>query len=357
MPCVHLPDTGYEYYAVSVPRARLTLMNAFIQGEAAAPLERKSAMVIVTTEDNTEISITMTQDIVNIDANDIIDQIGGSDMLTAGETYTFTFLRGAQTLYLSSEDDLTGSRVVSSKPIAFISGHECGNVPFNVHYCDQLIEQLPPTSTWGRRFITAPIAGRDAVDIFKVLASRDGTIFQSSCFSDILTLNAGECREFNISSSSFCYFESSQPVLVVQFSVGSDLDQVLAGDPFMVVVPPIEQYQNSYNISVFNSSVEDRAQSGMNYINILIPADSASPDEIRFDGQPVPPTVQFREISCIISEGICAYAAQMNISSVSHVLTTVNSDAKVNAIVYWLSFHVGSGYFAGMTQNPIACKT
>lgn len=47
----------------------------------------------------------------------------------------------------------------------------------------------------------------------------------------------------------------------------------------------------------------------------------------------------------------------MNISSVSHVLTTVNSDAKVNAIVYWLSFHVGSGYFAGMTQNPIACKT
>ena len=185
LPCMHLPDTGYEYYAVSVPRARLTLMNTFIQGEAAAPLKGKSAMVIVTTEDSTEISVTMTQDIVNIDANDIIDQIGGRDTFTAGEMYTFTFSRGAQTLYLSSEDDLTGSRVVSSKPISFISGHECGTVPFNIHYCDQPIEQLPPTSTCGKRFITAPIAGRDAVDIFKVLASRDGTIFQSNCFSDI----------------------------------------------------------------------------------------------------------------------------------------------------------------------------
>ena len=94
----------------------------------------------------------------------------------------------------------------------------------------------------------------------------------------------------------------------------------------------------------------------MNYINILVPADSTSPDEVRFDGQPLPPAVQFVQIPCIFSEGICAYAAQMNISSVPHFLTTLNPNAMVNAIVYWLSLRVGSGYFAGMTQNPIACK-
>ena len=245
MPCVHLPDRGYEYYAISVPRAGLTVTNVITQEEIAAPLQGKSAVVIVTTEDNTNISITLTQDITNIDANDIIDQIGGGDTLRAGVHYNFTFTKGAQTLYLASEDDLTGSRVISSKPIAFISGHECGTVPFNIHYCDQLIEQLPSTATWGKRFITAPIAARTAVDIFKVLASQDGTIFQSSCFPDMLFLNAGEFREFNISSSSFCYFESNQPVLLVQFSVASNLDRVFAGDPFMVIVPPIEQYRKS----------------------------------------------------------------------------------------------------------------
>ena len=59
-------------------------------------------------------------------------------------------LNRMQTLYISSLDDLTGSRVVSNKPIAFISGHECGTLPNNVLFCDQLVEQIPPTSTWGR---------------------------------------------------------------------------------------------------------------------------------------------------------------------------------------------------------------
>ena len=356
MPCVRLPDTGYEYFAVSVPRAGLTVTNFITQQEIMAPLQGRSAIVIVTTEENTVISVTLTQDITNIDANDIMDQIGGGDTLLAGVEYSFTFSEGTQTLYLASEDDLTGSRVVSNKPIAFISGHECGTVPFDIHYCDQLIEQLPSTATWGKRFITAPIAGRTAVDIFKVVASRDNTNVRSNCLLDTLTLNAGEFREFNISSSSFCYFESSQPLLMVQFSVASALDSVLAGDPFMVIVPPIEQYRNSYNISIFNSSASDLEQGGENYINILVPADSSSPEQVRFDGQPLPPTVQFREISCVFSERTCAYAAQMNISSLPHFLTTSNPDAMINAIVYWLSLRVGHGYFAGMTQNPIACK-
>ena len=95
----------------------------------------------------------------------------------------------------------------------------------------------------------------------------------------------------------------------------------------------------------------------MNYINILVPADSGSPERVRFDGQPLPSSVQFIEISCISSEATCAYAAQMNITMASHLLSTLDPNARVNAIVYWLSFRVGHGYFAGMTQNPIACKS
>ena len=60
VPCVRLPDCSYEYYAMSVPRAGLTFTNIFTQEELSAPLQGKSAMVIVTTEDNTEISITLT---------------------------------------------------------------------------------------------------------------------------------------------------------------------------------------------------------------------------------------------------------------------------------------------------------
>ena len=354
LPSVRLPDTGYEYYAVSVPRARFTI-RSLSEEEIVLPVEGKSALVIVTTEANTEISINLTQNITNFNANDIMEQVGGGDTLKAGVEYVLKFAESKQTLYLASEYDLTGSRIVSNKPIAFISGHECGTVPFNVHYCDHLAEQLPPAATWGKKFITAPIASRSAIDIFRIVASRNNTNVRSSCFQDTLVLNSGQFREFNVSSSNYCYFESSQPLLMVQFSVGSDLDGVLAGDPFMVVVPPVEQYRNSYNISTFVSSNEWNP--GMNYINILIPADSESSEQVRWDGQPLPSSVQFVDIHCAFSDTICAYAAQMNISSVSHVLSMANSTAMLNAIVYWLSFRSGHGYFAGMTQYPISCKS
>ena len=356
MPCVRLPDVGYEYYAVSVPKASLKL--EFGDLDIIADVEGKSAIVIVTTEDNTDLSITLTQDITNVDANDIMSQIGGGDTLSAGVEYTFKLSQSKQTLYLASEDDLTGSRVVSSKPIAFISGHECGTVPFNIFYCDQLVEQLPPSATWGKRFISAPIEGRSAVDVFRVVASRDNTTLGSSCFQgNNITLNAGEFREFNMSSSSYCYYESNEPLLMVQFSVASALDNVLAGDPFMVVVPPVEQYRNSYDISTFNSS--DETNPGTNYINILIPAnanESERPQDILFDGQNLSSSVQFVEIPCVFNGTVCAYAAQMNMTAVPHVLSTSDPSVVVNAIVYWLSFRVGHGYFAGMTQDPIACK-
>ena len=355
MPCVRLPDVGYEYYAVSVPKARLEVNRPGLGNAVLADVQGKSAIVIVTTEDNTDISITLTQNITNIDANDIMSQIGGGDTLSAGVEYSFTFSQSKQTLYLSSEDDLTGSRVVSSKPIAFISGHECGTVPFNIRYCDQLVEQFPPSATWGKRFISAPIEERFAVDIFKVVSSRDNTILRSNCFQgNSITLNAGQFREFNISSTSFCYYESTEPLLMVQFSVASDLDNVQAGDPFMVVVPPVEQYRNSYDISTFVSS--DETNPGTNYINILLPADGGSPQNVLFDGQPLSSSIQFVEIPCVFGEEICAYVAQMNTTAESHVLSTSDPSVVVNAIVYWLSFRVGHGYFAGMTQDPIARK-
>ena len=357
MPCVRLPVQGYEYYAVSVPKARLPVETGR-GGQGVGAPQGKSAIVIVTTEENTDISITLTQSITNIDANDIMNQIGGGSTLNAGVEYTFRFNAAKQTLYLASEDDLTGSRVVTSKPIAFISGHECGTVPFNIHYCDQMAEQLPPSATWGRRFITAPLAERTAGDIFKVIASRDSTTIRSSCLRNNVVLNAGEFTEFNISSFSYCYFESSEPILMVQFSVASGLDNVLAGDPFMAMVPPVEQYRSSYNISTFVSS--DEEDPGINYINILVPADGGNPQDVLFDGQPLPSSVQFNEVFCLFGEGICAYAAQMNISALEapdgHYLSSSNPSGKLNAVVYWLSYHVGHGYFAGMTQEPIACE-
>ena len=174
LPCVYLPDFGYEYYAVSVPRMNVFEDYDYDEPEPLDPLG-DSSIAIVASETMTTVSLNLTQTVDISTAPDLMVQIR-ENTIQAGSLVTVVLNR-AQTLYISSEYDLSGSRVLSDKPISFISGHECGNLPDDLLFCDQLVEQIPPTSTWGKRYITAPIATRMQYDIFKVVASRQATNF------------------------------------------------------------------------------------------------------------------------------------------------------------------------------------
>ena len=219
-----------------------------------------------------------------------------------------------------------------------------------------MVEQIPPTSTWGRRFITAPLAERESGDTFKIVASRDGTLVRISCTNEPVepvSLDRGEVGEIRISSNSSCYFESNRPILLVQFSMSSGVDGVFEGDPFMVIVPSVEQYRSMYNIHSFKSSASQNDELiGSYYINILVPADTDL-SGVNLDGSPV--NGEALEIFCPDNEAVCAYSILVPGVTDSLVLSHT-ADMRINAIVYWFAFRVGYGYFAGMTQRPIACE-
>ena len=351
LPCVYLPDDGYEYYAVSVPAG-------FDEGEDDDGFipEEESAFIIIATEDDTLVTIILT---VTVDISVATDL--NLEKIEAGKPETVVLQR-LQTLYITSPNDLTGSRVISNKPIAFITGHECGTVPSRMLYCDHLLELVPPTATWGKRFITAPIATRRGIDLFKIIASRDDTVFSGSCANAQgdrttvmeVSLNAGEADEFDISSTDFCYFESTEPVNLFQFSVASVVDNVSNADPFMVIVPPVEQYQHSYVISTF----ESQAIRGNNYMNVFVPSEY-EPFGVRIDGsvEPVERSTVV-DIPCVPDDGesICGHAFQISIEPGTHFITHTDPDARISVTVYWLAFRAGHGYFGGMTQRPIACE-
>ena len=69
---------------------------------------------------------------------------------------------------IRSSTDLTGTVVSANKPVAVFSGSEWTSVGAD-KMGDHLVEQMPPTPTWGWDFITVPIATRRAGDIFRVL--------------------------------------------------------------------------------------------------------------------------------------------------------------------------------------------
>ncbi len=124
-------------------------------------------------------------------------------------------------------------------------------------------------------------------------------------------------------------------------------------DPFMIVVPPVEQYRSRYNTHSFRSSVSTESQIGSYFLNILFPVDTL-PSGIRLNDMEVS-SGEITSIPCPDSEEICAYSIFVEGVIDSPILRHVDN-MSINAIVYWYEFRVGYGYFAGMTQRPIACE-
>ncbi len=183
--------------------------------------------------------------------------------LNQGETY---LVRGQISSAYSA--DQTGSIISSALPVAVFSGTECANVPQGFYACDHICEQIPPLSTWGNTFVTRPLQGRFNGDTWRFLSSQNGTQLTIDGVN-VATLNFGDFYETILTTNS--YVVASNPILAVQFSNGEDWDGVVA-DPFMMVIPPYQQFLESYNFSTpasgfvtnyFNSAVETSGVSGM----------------------------------------------------------------------------------------------
>ena len=199
---------------------------------------------------------------------------------TAGVPYLITLNQG-QTYQLrntnSAPADLTGSIIQSDKPIAVFGGHQCANIPNgNTFACDHVVEQLPPTSTWGQAFLTVPLATRINGDTFRVLASQNGTEVRING-SLVVTLNRGQFYEQIIVGQS--EISTTKPVLVAQYSNGTTFDSVTS-DPFQILIPPKEQFLASYTVTTPATGFS------INFINIVAP--NAIVGAINLDGSAIP---------------------------------------------------------------------
>ena len=111
-PYINMGLQQYEYYVVSI--------NSF-EGP-------QSLFLLVGNEDNTIITIVPTQ---MIEVPEDPQTASNSNVtIDASSNYTIT-LHLMQTLLIGAEDDLTGTQIISNKPLTVISGHECGIVSKN----------------------------------------------------------------------------------------------------------------------------------------------------------------------------------------------------------------------------------
>ena len=275
----------------------------------------------------------------------------GNDTLVTTPTESFV-LQQQQTYQIDSLlVDLTGTRVVSNKPISVFGAHQCANVPDGVSFCDHLTEQIPPTATWETRFLIASLLGRQSGERIRVISSR-GATFTLNCTSftsprDYSLLSPGDWEEFEIQADDFCSIESSSPIYVSQYASGTSVDN-RPGDPFVMMIPPIEQYSNNY---VLQALPEFEG----NYLTIYVAPEYFQPESIFVDSSSIDAS-QWITVNCPLTEVVCGYITRVNITSGEHRLYHEDSSARVGVSAYGFNQGNSYGYPGGLRLTPIQCK-
>jgi hypothetical protein len=256
-----------------------------------------------------------------------------------GVPYTITMNQG-QTYQLRNTDpapaDLSGTITTSDKPIAVFGSHQCANIPPGYYACDHIVEELPPTVTWGKNFVTMPLATRLRGDTFRFLASTDGTVVSVNG-AVVATLNRGQLFEQIITEPA--QITATQPILVAQYSNSSDYDGVTS-DPFMMLIPPYEQFLGSYTVTTPASGFM------INYINVVAP--TAAVGAITLDGSPIPS-------SSFVAIGSSGFSgAQVAVSLGSHTLSAL---LPFGVFVYGFDSYDSYGYPGGLSLAPVVRVT
>lgn len=228
-----------------------------------------------------------------------------------------------------SSCDLTGSAIISDKPIGVFSGHNCAYVPDRtIKSCNILAEQLPPVEAWGTQFVVGTLAGRSS-SVVRILAGHDNTrLFLDG--KPLQTLNSGAYYQLPDVNRAIV-ISADEPVLVAQYSKGySDIDSI--GDPMMMILSPVEQYRTAHR---FSTPVTGTWQ---HYVNISAPTRSI--DGIRLDGSPVD-----RSLFIPVGDGIYSVARM----EIQYGLHTVEGSEPIGIYNYGFGYDDSSydGYGNG----------
>jgi RHS repeat-associated protein len=281
---------------------------------------------VVATEDATTITITPS-----VTTGSRVAGVPYTIALNQGQTYLL------QNTTPTAAADLTGTRVFADKAIAVFGSQESAPVPGEAGCCsDHLVEQLPPTNAWGKRFATIPLATRTKGDFFRVIAAEDNTeVYLNGRLT--ATLNHGEWVERVMLDPA--EFVATKPIMVAQMATSRfyDLGTTAQVDPFMMILPPYSQFLNHYTITTPPSGF------AINYVNVVAPTEWLG--EFTLDGEPIPDHL-FTEI------GASGYSgAQIPITVGAHNL---DGPVSFGVFVYGFNTDEGYGYPAGMNLAPVS---
>lgn len=307
LPTVDLKIREYVYYGMSVYGSSYNSM-----------------ILIVGTEDNTALKLKVTQ------TTYVATNSYSRRRVYSGSQYSFTINR-LQTMYIAVRGDLSGTKIVTNKPVSVFSGHQCANVPNGYGNCGYLIEQIPPTTFWGKVHYIAPLATRRYYTI-KVVGVYYNTYVKINCNNTASSYYVNEQGHTTkaLSSQEYCTVYANKIVLVAQFSGR------YGEDPSMTLVPASNNFASRFQVSTFHPAIYP------SYINVIVMAQYYHPNLIYLSVGGFNKSLKAQEWTPLKVNGISeAYSTKVAILPGVVEIVHTNVTALMTAIVYGVTLRNG----------------
>ena len=277
---------GVEHYAVTMPNDYYIV--AVDEDPQVAELQKTSRLgefLVLANENYTNVEITVAADTYKGAAKDSTIKV----RLNKGQSY---LIKSKYSFGVNGVHDLSGSRIVSDKPVGVVSGHMRTSIQqqstFNpLTSKDHIVEMLPATNTWGKEYLTVPF-GNGIRSMFKVVAKDtiDLSILNDDNANNLYML-PGEVHTFeNIELPT--YWSASGKFLVTQFMAKYvETFDSYKYDPSMVVIPALDKmvnkttYFGSNDVFVYN----DKYITQYDNQSVIIIADEKGKTSVRVNNR------------------------------------------------------------------------
>jgi gliding motility-associated-like protein len=306
-----------------------------------------SYFTIIATEDNTNISIKPSAATTN--------------GWVAGNSYNITLNKGQifQVLGTTSGTngvDLTGSTIQSipssptsgCKSIAVFSGSgkiNIGGCGGGAASSDNLYQQLYPTSSWGKSFLTVPSYNRP-INFYRIIKSvPTANVYVNGTLVPAASFNANGFYTFSNNQPNS--ITSDQPICVAQFFTTMNCLNLSSNpyDPEMIILNPVEQ--NISKVTLVSSNLaQTTGPPHQHHLHVIIPAAGNATSSFLLDGNPIPSTAWTPHPG----NANYMYAYLPNVAQGYH---TISSDSGFNAIAYGYAQTESYGYSAGANVKDL----
>ncbi len=338
-----------------------------------------SFFFVIANEDNTEVTFTPTQPILDASGASLFNEnltTPANTLYAANGTYTVTLNRGQVFNAMGGFSpagnglDLSGTKVSTKcdKKITVFGGNGRCYV-WGINGCsattgsDHLVQQMFPSVAWGTKYLTAPTANT-APNYYRIYFQDVNGIVSVNgvplTVADRVSVN-GVPVYYQYQSAAPIAITSDKPINVSQFMLTPDCtSSAIDAGPEMIILSPVEQAIS--NVVFFSptsgNAIIDGTGSYTSYMNVIIPASKAN--TFKLDGV-APAAGSFLPHP---QDAGYSYASLPVASLTKHSLT---ADTGFVAIAYGYGDGESYGFNAGtaiknlssikITDNPLGSDT